>query len=577
VAVINYSLSQLKMFGVIWLNAGGQLMPFLLDVVQGRLSWELNGIPTAKVTLACGREVTTGLPANIHYLIDYLRMQLPFQLYVSAKEFSNSYGVPIEPWPNQPFLVFEGYTAASGMTKSASGQIEYSLDLVHWLADMDYSSGLSRTVHPLNANALSNSASVFGGFGLSPSFVSSTSGDSFFTSPVIQRDFWGQALKPWLLQVCRQNILTDPNDPILPPPGQQGSNYEAIRALARFEPLTFAGPKGQPVQLYRYGVPLSLNAQQLADLPFVSLAIADDVSTETFQSMAATTLWSKLLGGYGSSYLFSVVPMVQSAIVVPFTPGIRGTWQVIYAEEYQAMASGASADRAIRGVRLYGGLGDETGAFGGKLGEAGAQDTIGGAFTNPFMGDGMIRYANAPRWMSSINNPDSYGRESMQPGGFMGNAFFPGAGPALRLPRPMAIRRKAQSVLNLYAQFVYVNEVTQNRSLSVSGRLRFDIGPGSSVQVMLSEEKFVERSLGQVGQNSVFGSVRRLTHTLDAATCQAGTTFDIGWIRTPIENTLDGTSVPGSPLWGTPWYGCPNVEGFNPFPIGQLLGWGLPR
>jgi hypothetical protein len=137
------------------------------------------------------------------------------------------------------------------------------------------------------------------------------------------------------------------------------------------------------------------------------------------------------------------------------------------------------------------------------------------------------------------------------------------------------VREGARPLLNRLAEYAYVNMVTKSRRMTLWGRVRFDIGPGSSVEVKLTEEKFVEQVLGATGMNSVFGQVQTVSHIIDAQAAQARTGFTIGWLRTPAENMLDGTSVEDNPLWSMPWLGCPNVEGFDPDPLlPVLLGWG---
>jgi hypothetical protein len=560
------------MYGVVWLVSNGEPTPFLLDIINAQIGWELNGIPTAQVTLAVGREATSGLAANVHFLVDFMKMQLPFQLYITAIEFANSYGIPVETWPQGPFLVFEGYTTGAGFSKSSNGQVNYGLSLVHWLTDMNFSSCLSRTTNALSAGQLSHAVSVLGGVGVLPSFVAHTFADDFFDSANVQLDFWSLGLKPWMLRICEQDLLVDPDDPILN--NQDGKvNFEARRALGRFEPfLDRAG-----VAQYIYGVPLQMDPIAVIGTDSAMQAIGEDVCAETFESMASTTLWDKLAGAYGPSYLFSVVPMVKTAIVVPFQPGIRGVWQTIFAEEYETISLSGDMPRALRGVRVFGGFGDQCGAFGFQQGEAADQTTIGGAFDNPVLRDGMIRYCNAPRWMSSIVSPDVFGVQAAAPNGVKGNALQPGVGVQLLGPRPGVIRQQARELLNLFAQSVYVNEITQGRVGTIRGRLRFDIGVGSSVQIMINEEKFVQRQLGQLGANFLFGSVRRITHTLDAEEPRAYTNFDVGWLRTPLENTLDGTSVDDHPLWSVQWFGSPNVDLPNFEPNHQkaaMLRWG---
>jgi hypothetical protein len=570
-AVPNWSLSDIKLFGLVWLTIQGKLTPYILDIVNASVSWGLNTIPRARITVAAGRELKSLQPSNIHNLVDYLKMQLPFQLYMVAQEKGNSYGIPVEQWPanQQPFLIFDGYTANAGFAKSMSGDVNYTLTLTHWLTNMNFSSCLSRTTNTFNPAQFAKSAAIRGGFGVTNSFVASTLGNTFFTTANIRQDFWGSALLPWLQRVCTQDILTDSKDPLLQNPAGK-LNYEATRALQLFEPIVRNG-----VPTYIYGVPLSLDVNAPLAGSIIT-AISANISKTTGEAMASTTLWDKLVGnmGFAGSYLFSVVPLVRSALVVPFQPGLRAVWQTIYAQEYDSIGLEGDTPRALRGVRIFGGFGDSYGLGGARVGTAADQTSIGGAYTNPNMTDGMIRYFNAVSWMSSIVSPNVYGTQAMQPAGVIGNALFPGNGQPLVGPRPGLVRQQVQPLLNQFAQAVYVNEVLQDRSGVIKSKLRFDIGPGSSVQIMINEEPFVDRALGLGGRNSLFGSVRSLTHYFDAESADAYTVFDIGWLRSPLENTQDGTSVIGHPLWQNQWVGSPNVEGFLPNQQLPLqLGW----
>ena len=562
--VVNWSVSKFRMIALIWVpnpnSAVFPQTPYLLDITRAQVGWELNGIPTAQVGVAVGREATSGLAANIHYLVDKLKMQLPFQLYLQATEYANSYGIALEQWPADPFLIFEGYTAGTGMSCSSTGQAEFSISLIHWLTDLNFSSCLSRTTTAMNPAQLSKAAAI-GGFGVLPAFDITSLADDFFDSASIQEDFWGLCLRPWLNELAQQQILVDPDDPILNDP-VNSINYEAQRALNRFEP--FVAPNGQ--QTYSYGVPLATAPEDVFDVDSAADAISQDVSAETADTMGSTTFWDKLVGAFGPSYLFSVVPMVRTALIVPFQPGIAEIWQTIYAEEYDSISLNGDTPRALRGVRMFGGFGDQFGALGLAQGQADAQTSIGGAFDNPTLTDGMLRYFNTPRWLSSIVSSDVFGLQAIAPGGIRANAMQPGVGQPLVGFRPVAIRQQARPLMNLFAQSVYVNEVLQGRTGTLRGKLRFDIGVGSSVQIKISEEPFVYRQLGGTGVNSMFGSVRRVTHVLDAEGPSASTTFDIGWLRSPLENTLDGTSVNTHPLWAKQWLGAPNVDmiAFNP-------------
>lgn len=559
-------MSGIRATAIVWLPQGGNLTPVALPIVHLQVTAGINEIPMAQFQVAVGREAITGLPSNIHYLADYLTMQLSVQIYVLAAEFGNAYGYPLEPWPAGPFLIFEGRLSGCGFTKTKSGKAAYNITAHHWLMDLNSSSSLTRSTNTVTPSQLSNAATFFSGTGFSGSFSSQTLADEFINAAVIETDFWGYGLKPWLLQLCERDILTDSDDPVLST--AYGINFEAINALQRFEP--FLSPSGP---FYRFGVPIRMDANDVIETSEATQAIADDIAQETFDSFASTTLWDKLVNQFAASYQFAIIPLIQSALVVPLCPGIRNVWQIIYAEEYDSISLSGEIPRPVRGVRLQTGAGSQTGAFGSQLGETQSQNDGGGRYDNPFMQDGMIDYRSGPRWLSNLASPSSYGPTAIAPDTYVGSALTPGIGAAAAIP-PGLLRARGRALYDAYAHAIYVNQVTRGRSGTISGRLRFDIAPGSSVGVVLSEEKFIKFYTGQ--RNSIMvGTVRRVTHVLDSESMQAGTLFDIGWLRSQVENAYEGMSTDGHPFWSNQWLGAPYVELPHFIPRGNLWGFGM--
>lgn len=551
--ITTWTSSKLAAIAVVWISVDDELVPIPLAISSYQLSGGVNEIPMLSMTVAVGREVNTGFPSNIHYLADFMQMQLPVQLYAMGRETDNSYGIPVEPWPTVPFLNFEGYTTGVGFSKNRAGSAGYTITAQNWLTDLNSSSSLSRSTATLTPGQLSSAAAFFGGNGLDASFASQTMAADFFATDRVSLDFWGNSLAPWLEQLCNQDLLTDPDDPILE---EGGSNVEALRALQRFEPYPpqFEGDTG-----YRFGVPLVMDAGDILEANEAITAIVDDICQETFDSMASTTLWDKLVNQFAANYQFAVVPLVQSALVVPMCPGLRSIWQVIYPEEYDSISMSGETPRAMRGMRLFAGVGSQTGAFGMQQGETADNETIGGRYDNPNMDSGMIRFRNGPRWLSAMAAPAAYAADAAAPNGVVGNAFFPGAGAVPVAVGPGIIQQRGESLFNLFAHALYLTEVTKGRSGTISGRLRFDIAPGSSVAIVVSEEKFVKGYTGRPN-SIVYGTVRRVTHVVNAESKQASTLFDIGWLRSETENLLDGTSADGHPVWSEQWAGAPFVE-----------------
>jgi hypothetical protein len=557
------------MWGSIWIPINGVPTPFILDISHAEMNWGINSIPTATVLLSTGFNSKDGLPATIHYLVNYLKMQLPFALILQVTPLTNSLGIPPyvwpDTWPNTPFSVFEGYTAAIGFSTSMSGQATYTLTIDHWLSDLNYSSALTASTNTLSASRLARSANIFfntpvgvaaGGAGAN--FVSATGGLAYFSTGRIATDFWGLSLKPWLQGLCRQDVLTDPSTIAAGGAIAGGENSQALKALARFEPFANTG--------YTWGVPLPFGidiTQQATALNILFQSINEDAVQGSITSWYSQTLWEKL-GTYAANYLFSVVPMVKRCLVVPMQPGIQGVWQTIYTEEYDQISFGGLLPRLIRGVRILGGLGNDFGANGGvqpQNGANAAQTSVGGTFNNPNLTAGMLLYLDAPKWLSCITSPNALGRAALAPNGVCGNALFPGSGVTFNGFTAVARRQAGQGVLTNYAQSMYVNEILQGRTGRLTGKLRFDISPGSSVRVAINEEAFIAAKLpAVVGDNYMYGTVRRLTHVIDAEQTSASTTFDIGWLRSEAENALPGTSIAAHPIWANQWYGAPNVD-----------------
>jgi hypothetical protein len=586
--IVNYSTSRIRLYAVIWLpgdpNAilppGRAPTPYVLDVVTAELNFRLNTIPFARISVAAGWEAVTGLAANIHYLVDVMTAQMAIQVYMQNMEVSNSFGgLPVEPWFTLPFpfLVFDGYTAGVGFQKSMSGQAGYEITINHWLSDLNFSSALTRSTNALNPSQISTSAAFADGNDIEPSFTSYTLASKLFTAKLMTADFWGQAMLPWLLKLTQQDLLIDFDDPLLA--DQAGKkNFEAERALNRIEPLPSTQEDGTPelnpdgtqmYQPYKYGVASGVDTTDVLDSDSAVDAIGQEICQETFDTMASTTLWDKLVGGYLPSYLLSLSPLVGRALVVPFTPGLRATWATIYTEEYDSITVGGDLPRPLRGVRLMGGIGDMQGAWGLQLGDAGASNNIGGRYDNPNVSDGMIQYVNGPSWLANIVCPSSFAADAAAPGGIVANALNPGVGAAPAQPNPAQVKQTARALFDSYAEAYYVNEVLRSRYGTLKGKLRFDIAPGSSVQVVVTEEKFVARNLAALGKlpvDSLYATVRALTVFVSREPETAYTSFELANIRSSLENTQDGTSIAAHPLWTGLWKGAPLVDqdGFTP-------------
>jgi hypothetical protein len=114
------------------------------------------------------------------------------------------------------------------------------------------------------------------------------------------------------------------------------------------------------------------------------------------------------------------------------------------------------------------------------------------------------------------------------------------------------------ALLDRYAHSLYCIEAIKGRQGTLSGPLRFDIAPGSTVRVEGASEAFIPGD--QLGM-PYFATVLRTTFVLDAESGQAGAAFHLAHIRNAAENFEDATSVPKHPLWDAASFaGCVLTE-----------------
>jgi hypothetical protein len=97
----------------------------------------------------------------------------------------------------------------------------------------------------------------------------------------------------------------------------------------------------------------------------------------------------------------------------------------------------------------------------------------------------------------------------------------------------------------------------------VSGKLRFDIAPGSSVRVETGRAKNIPAADDQLAQN-MYATVMQVSYLVNAEAGQAGTAFTLAHVRTESENKADATSVEKPPMYKRAWRGAPMIKGLKP-------------
>jgi hypothetical protein len=318
--------------------------------------------------------------------------------------------------------------------------------------------------------------------------------------------------------------------------------------------------------------------------------LGESIGLESLDAYANVTLWDKLAGELHANFLFSVVPTVESAIVVPFIPGLRAPYhRYIRSDEYEHCDIFDNLPRSLRAVAVMMG---RTWSAGANLSRQQPPEYagIGGWFGT--CRPGMVLFKQAPFWLTSIS-PSFYSGQTAPNGVPIGTAFGPqgpqGAqgpqGPQEPLIPPAGIFKKSQEIWNAYAQALYVYELLKHRQGVLSGPVRFDIAPGSLLRIEAAEDKFTWALLGNKNYMHAYAAVLRVSTTIDAEAQRASTSFALAHVRTEAENIDQETSICRHPLWSVIWSGCTLVDdpAFDPVatwvtspPLVQLICGQIP-
>lgn len=523
----------------------------VFETVQVTMNYPLNEIPSASVTLAVGRDVrAVSQQATIHQAANSLRTFLPAKIFLTPIGDIDE-GVP---WPGGRQMIFDGYLAGLGYRRS-NNRLYATANLIHWLSDLGASSALSATSHPSNPLMYHDGATtrlvtkpVEGEPDPStsegpPIFLTSHLGAKIVTKTTISQDLWESALKKFFIAITEQNFMA----------------FDEAHRLG-INPRTNDGAKAALQKM------ISDSTARLTLKPTddtvvngrIATAIVEGFFSPTPAEYANTTLWHKLME-LSASLNFAIVPRVDTALVVPFMPCLREAHTEILLDSHDFLDQSLLIPRPLRAVAIYGGKGlpsdnppvsaEElaTSEFGGKFEPAENKDR-----------KGVVLIRRGPFWLSGIVESDiivtqSTGVEESAPVNHSGQqSSSPAKGKKDGLTKTEAITKSSRAWAR-YAQAVYYTEVLRGRVGQFSGKVRFDVAPGSTVRIEAASGKFqVEDQLAE----SIFACVTGVSMGFNAEGSQAGTGFQLAFIRTEKENESESFSTERHPLYGTAWKGA---------------------
>jgi hypothetical protein len=527
------------------------------DVVQFNASFEMNTIPEASLTVSVGRRVDTQQAATIHAAIRDLKVQVPAAVYLTAIVTDRDRADPgiLGFAVSGGKLIFEGYAVGTGWQRS-NESANFTLHLSHWLSQLHYASALNPTAHPGNPGdwqypsifeAVGSGEEEDGGAGVKqPSWVPGMGED--FAAAEHLSDIWGKILHPWLRRIA----LDPPFDIRLQEAGIETSKARQQRVLNLLQRI---GPN-------KDGVPLAVDLTG-GDGLTIAAGICDDIAYSSGHSWLNTTLWGKVVGEWSQNFWFAMIPRVSDSLVVPFAGPLQGRpWATIRDTDYAYCEANAHLPQVLRAVGIVFPATSATN-FNGEADGAGTDLTgFYGLFAPPASPDGLVLVKNPPRWLCNNNLvfsgvEASTGEVNAKP---IESPLDPaGTGKPNKAVKPVGNPKKAwdqgRKFADRYAQQWYTVEMLKGRIGELSGKLRFDIAPGSNVLIEAGVAKNVlphEDALTE----SIYATVTRVSMAINAENGKAGTAFSIAHIRTAAENQSLLTSIPKPPLYQKAWYGA---------------------
>lgn len=504
------------------------------------LTFGLNRIPQAVVSLGLGRSLRSRQPAQDHQLLsEAYQQQKEMDIFLKVEGDWGSAGGNWGAAGQQ--RIFRGRCVGLNYSRTTN-QIALVLHLVHWLSDLSFGCLISEQTHPQNPfdlsfNAVHDLVGAGGNFQGQPAFIHTAS--NRVTPAGIQSDVWGKAILPAFLALAAEDhVRVGGADSC---GGLVTSNRQSLQVLQKLEESLGHAD-------YR---PLSIELEAAAE--GVAYAIRTYILRCLSEAYWQTNFWDLLVGEFCPKLFMQVVPCVEHVLITPACPTSQQIYKEITADELSSLNPVLFQQRPLRGVGIWTAVSSETNYAGNNPESIG----IGGCWLPDDQRKGMIRYLPAPDWLHYVPLVTQDPRKSLPDGSNqIGTATTPQGAAPDKNPPMAQVRNSAGRMADRIAQQYFGLESLQGRSLVCNGKLRFDIAPGSLIAVSsISPIPGTERLIGLVEQVSI---------SISCAARQAATIFHLSHVRTEDENNADdGLAMTAHPLYQHAFTGTPLVGAFN--------------
>lgn len=546
----------------------------VIPCVQVTTTYGLNAIPTASALVPLGRDARTGQPSSIYNVIQEIKQmsRVTIRLTGNLRDYSpdGSADGQKQQWPESEdgHIIFMGYVSGSSYRRS-QGSVSLVVNFIHKLFDLASSSAGSADLVPGAPNSL-----------LLPTFSEGSGGNkagyggSQFTPELrseLNTDF-STGIVNVLKEMCEHKLQTHDNEIYCgggAPDAREDvglqnpeSNRRALGVIeddGDWKGLTNGGTE-YPLDV--------LDSQKQHAVQAIGLTC--------LQSLAGASMWSMLVGSLLPQFGVGIVPLADRAFIVPVTPSLRSDvnkCKTIYPKEYVDFAMTTMSTRPLYGVGI---IANYTGATLDKASEDG-KVCVGASYVAEVQdGDpaayGQWMFQNAPRWCDDWVSTSPEEGKAAEVEKMLGEKSHDAVGEEEdAFERDLSDEVKNwNNALEKYAKQLYIANAIRDRSGRITGKLRFDICPGSTIIIGAED---LGNTSGVTGVDrlptKLVGLVSRVTSTINAENTSASTSFELTHLRTDVED-LDGKrfSLELPPFFDEGFYGAPLVETLDVDPVG---------
>lgn len=531
------------------------------EVVSLSGAYALNSIPAATVTIAAGRKLKSGRPSKIHATVDKLKIREPVRIDLKITTDSQTPEPGIYGMAGKWCTVFEGYYAGVGYQRSHQSA-NYTLQFIHWLDDLACSSALNGNWHPgvphdLAQSAEGDVAAMAGGSGGISNFTCTVDAKrEIVKQKNINEDLWGKVIRP-LFNELAEKIIGRQENANDGDKNKKGNNAAAKAALEKMP-----GDSPNPATL-------PFNVTGNLDLA-LAMVLAIDTIIKT--GLAYSSFWSKLIGEFGAEFLFGVSPAATFANVIPYFGALKREWVTITGAEYNYASFNNSLVSLIESVEIRFAQ-NPTSAVWAAAGDTKEVKIATVSYYQPLARfpenfpenntehRGQIVIKDPPAWIANTIPRAAYGPLSAGIQGVPGDIAPKGGAlpPGTELPGTVESNLQGSDIIKAYAKQMFQSEVLHQRRGELSGKLRFDIAPGSVVKI-----KAPELDIGAGAFSDAldfYAMVTQVSFVINAETHSAGTSFAFTDLRNETENNNPLLTSSAAPVYPeSSWVGGPLVK-----------------